>query len=260
MAVFDWTFDQAFTNPAWQIGGEYAGQVTAEVATFETLELTIRATSGTLTTALRPLKPDEGQVEILRNDDGGFVAVDRANGGNTFTVTPPGRGQPLRQPGDFHVRRYEEDLVSQEVGEWNVELELVRDADRADSPSISETVGANEWGFDTRFGQIATDRVDADFLGTGADGVERFELTTRLTFDEAHVFEAALSLLAGQRTKTVPDAPNLVVDETGGAATLTVDSPTTNEVSDGDYVVSEWESRRVTGAYQEIAFTIGSAG
>ena len=258
MAGFDWTFPQAFRTSGWQINGNVPGRVTAEVATFETLELTIRATSSTLTTALRPLKSNEGQVDVLVTDNGGFIAIDRANGENTFTVDPADRRKPLRQYGEYHVRRYEEELVSQEVGEWTVELELVRNADRTDAPSISETVETGEWGFTTRYGTIATDRVDADFLGTGADGVERFELTTRLTIDQAHVFEAALSLLAGQRTKVVPDAPNLAIDETSGDAnTLTINSPSDAEVSDGDYVVTEWESRRITDAYQEVSVTIG---
>lgn len=274
-ATFDFSFPATFAQPNWQIDATGAGEATSETATAQSLTLSFRATSDTLTAALRPLKSDEGKVAVVNKDDGGFVAVDRANGANTFTLEPPSRRTPLRQQGDFHVRRYEEDLVSQDVGEWEVEIEFVRGADRTDTPSINDALtGAvfdwtfdqafsrnKSWAFITRYGTIATDRVDADFLGTGADGVERFELTTRLTFEEAHAFEAALSLLAGQRVKSVPDAPNLVIDETSGDAnTLTIDSPRNNEVADGDYVVSEWESRRVTEAYQEVSLIIGTSG
>lgn len=242
----------------YTIGGTATGQLIAEIATHTTLTLAFRVQTATLSTTFRPLKPNEGKVNILTLDDGGYVAIDRADGNNTVTITPPPRRTPLRQSGDYHVRRYEEQLVSQEVGEWTVEIEFVKDADRTDTPSISETAAADEWGFTTRYGTIATDRVDADFLGTGSDGVERYELTTRLTFAQAHAFEAALSLLSGTRVRAIPDAPNVIVDDTAADAnTLTVDAPDGQTiVADDDYVVTAWESERITEAYQTVTMTL----
>ena len=244
----------------WQLGGQALTEVTGETSTAVRLTLTSRVTTTVLENALRPLKPNEGKVDVLMTDDGGFVAVDRANENNTFTADPPERRKPLRQSGDVHVERYEEDLVSSEVGEWDVELELIRDADREDTPSISETPAADEWGFTTALGTIATARVDAEFLGTGSDGVERYELTTRLTFDQAHSFEAALAKIAGTRVKQIPDAPNIIVDETAGDDnTVTVDAPDGQTVvADGEYVVTEWESRRINDGYQEVSFTMAA--
>jgi len=262
--VQDWTL----TQPAavvqlvqrWSIDGTLIDRATAETATPSTLSLTFRVSTDDLLDTLRALKSDEGKVSVLPTDDGGFVAVDRANGANTFTLSPPARRTPLRIPRTAHVDRYEEELVSQDVGEWSVELEFVVGADRTDTPSISESPAADEWGLTTRYGTIATDRVDAEVLGTGADGVERFELTLRLDRDQAHVFEAAVPQIRGTRVKEVPDAPNVMVDETGGNATLTVDAPDgQNAVSDGDYVVTDWESRRVTDRYQEITVTLASS-
>lgn len=256
--VFPWTFDATFTDPNWKIDDAGATNPIAEIATHETLTLRFRVTTSVLESVFRPLKPNQQKVNILPQDDGGFVAIDRSNGNNTFTIGPPDRRKPLRQTGDFHVRRYEEQLISQEVGEWTVEIEFVRDADRTDTPSISETPATDEWGLTTRFGEIATGRVDADFLGTGADGVERYELTTRLTFAQAHTFEAALSLLSGTRVRAIPDAPNVIVDDTSGDAnTLTIDAPDGQTVvADGDYVVTAWESERLTDAYQSVTLTI----
>lgn len=274
--VFPWTFDAAFVDPNWKIGGAGAATVTSEVATHRRLTLQFRVTTAVLTSVLRPLKSNEGQVDVLTTDDGGFVAVDRADGANTYTLDPRDVRKPLRQAGDYHVRRYEEDLVSQTVDEWQVEVEFVRGRDRSDTPSIDEAPSGaafpwafdqaftdrGEWGLTTRYGTIATARVDADFLGTGADGVERFELTARLTVEQALAFEAALSLLDGSRVRQIPDATNVMVDDTDGDAnTVTVDPPTTgDEVPTGEYVVTGWEGRRLNGAFGEYAITLADAG
>jgi hypothetical protein len=244
----------------WVLDDAPVGRITAETATNTTLSLTTRATSTALETDLRPLKTDEGKVDVLGTDDGGFVAIDRADGGNTFTLIPPVRRQPLRQQETVHVQRYEETLVSQEVGEWNVTVEFAREEDRTDTPSVSESPAADEWGFSTRYGEIATARVDADVVGTGESGVDRFRLTTRLTMDQAHVFEAALARLGAGRVREIPDAGNVAVDDsTDNAVTVTVDAPDSQDtVADGDYIVTSWESSRLTDAYQEVEFTIAS--
>jgi hypothetical protein len=258
---------------AWLVDGEFIGQVTSESRTPRTLTLTTRVQSSVLTSVLRSLKTDEGQVDVLPTDDGGFVAVDRADGANTFSVTPPIRRQDLRQSGDYHVDRYEEDLVSQTVNEFDVELDLIADTNRTDMPSIDQdplrgaafdltfdqTFTDNaEWAFETRYGQIVTNRVDAEFLGTGEGGVERFKLTARLTFEQARVLEAAVSLLNATRIREIPDATNIAVDDTDNTAnTLKIDAPGGQSVvSDGDYIVTEWESTRLSEAYQSVTMTI----
>jgi len=274
-ASFDWTFDQVFepqTN--WYIDGAGVPEAINETATHDSLTLEFRVSTSVLETVLRPLKSNEGQVAKRRTDDGGFVAVDRANGGNTYRLEPPTRREPLRQAADYHVQRYEESLVSQSVDEWNVEIEFVPSENRADTPSINQNAsgatfdwtfdqaftsnfdGGQGWAFDTRFGQLATDRVDAEFVGTGEGGVRRFELTTRLTFDQSRVFEAALSLLEGVRVREIPDATNVAVDDTGGDSTVTIDAPANATVSDGDYIVSEFESTRLNDGFQSVSFTI----
>jgi hypothetical protein len=244
----------------WVLDDAPIGRVTAETSTNRALSLTTRVTSGTLEATLRPLKTDEGKVDVLGTDDGGFVAIDRADGGNTFTLIPPVRRHPLRQRDTVHVQRYEESLVSQDVGEWTVDLEVVRDADRADTPSASESPAADEWGFTTQYGTIATARVDADVVGTGEQAVQRFDVTARLTKQQAHVFEAALARLGAGRVREVPDAANVAVDDsTDDAVTVTVDAPDSQStVSDGDYIVTAWESERLTDAYQSVSFTLAS--
>lgn len=274
-ATFPLVFDATFTQEDWAIDGTTFPQVTAETATSTSLTLSWRVTTPVLTSALRPLKPNQGQVDTLATDEGGFVAVDRANGGNTWELRPPGKRRPLRQVGDYHVRRYEEDLVSQDVGEWTVEIEFVPADNRADSPSIAEALnGATfpivfpaafgdgrdaEWKFETRLGSIVTNRVDAEFLGTGDNGVRRFEITARLTFKQSHAFEAAFARVGGARVRQIPDASNVAVDDTDGDATVTVNAPDNAVVADGEYVVTGWESVRINDAYQSVSFTVAQS-
>jgi len=257
-AAFPWTFDQAFTPQAnWYIDGTGVPIATRESATDRVLSLTFRVQSSTLKNVLRPLKADQGQVATLDTDDGGYVAVDRANGANTYQLEPPEARQPLRQPGQYHVERYEEELVSQSVEEWDVEVDFIPAESRGDTRSIDETPATDEWGFSTRYGQIATDRVDAEFAGRGEGGVRRFDLAARLTFEQSLVFESALSRLGGVRVREIPDATNQAVDETDDhAATITVNSPTEETVPSGQYSVVEWESERLNDAYQSVAVTL----
>lgn len=247
-------------SKSWVIGGERTGTSTAETRTPQTLTLQQRVTTSVLQRAWRPLKTDEGKVDVFGTDDGGFVAVGRADGGNTFQIKPPTNRKQLRQNGTYHVQRYEEDLVSQTVDEWDVEVEFVAAADRTDTPSLSQSPATDEWGINTRYGEIATSRVDADVVGTGEGGVQRIELRARLTFKQAHVFEAALSRVGAGRVRSVPDAPNVAVDDSSdNAATVTLDTPDSQTVvSDGEYVVTGWESTRLTDAYQEVSMTLAS--
>jgi len=277
MATFDWVFPQAFEpQEFWRIDGDGVPISTEEAATDRGLSLTFRVQSSVLESVLRPLKTDEGKVATLDVDDGGYVAVDRANGANTYQLDPPTDRRPLRQPGLYHVERYEEELVSQSVEEWDVEIDFVPAENRTDTQSINQAAsgaafpwtfdqaftfntesGQPQWGFTTRYGEIATERVDAEFAGRGEGGVRRFDLTARLTFEQTLAFEAALSRLGGVRVREIPDATNQAVDETDDdAATITVNSPTEETVPSGQYSVVEWESERLNDAYQSVAITL----
>jgi len=259
--AFPLTFDAVFVEPArYAIDGTQVRRVTEELATADTLSLTWRVASADELATLRALQNDEGKVAILASDDGGHIAIDRAGGSNTVTLTPPQRRQPLRQERIAHVERYEESLVEQRTEVWTVEIDFVLGSDRTDEPSINETKATNGWAFDTRYGTIATSRVDADVTATGEEGVTQVDLIARLTSAQAHVFEAAFARVRGSRVKTIPDAPNIVRDETGGDMTVGVRTPSDQDaVSDGDYVVAEWESERITDAFQQFSVTLIAA-
>ena len=246
---------------SWLLAANEIETVTAETSTDTVLGVTARVETQRLLDALRDLKTNEGKLDVLTTDDGGFTALDRADGGNTYELIPPVRRLDLRQRQDVLVDAYEESLVSADVNEWDVDLELHRSENRTDTPAIAETPDAGEWGIETRLGEIATDRVSADVLGTGADGVERFELALTLTFEQAHAFEAALSRLGGTRVREIPDASNVVVDETDDdAATVTIDAPDGQDaIEDGEYVVLGWDGERINEAYQKYEVEVAKA-
>lgn len=245
----------------WWIDNQPIPISTDEESTHRTLTLSWRASTTVLVDRIRPAKTNEDQINTLTTDSGGFTSIDRAGGENTFELTPPAGREPLRQPGTYHVTRYEEDLVSQEVEEWDVEIDFVRARNRSDSPSIMESRESGEWSIDTRHGTVATDRVDAEFLGTGSDGVERYELVLRLRFRQAHVLEAALSRLDGVRVRAVADGSNVIVDDSqDGANTVGVVSPTGRVVGSGEYVATGFESVRLNDAWQEVSLELAVTG
>jgi len=249
----------AFGYLDWVLDGTPIELITDESATHSTLSLVIRSERQQLIDTLRPLKSDEGKVSVRGTNAGGYRAIERADGANTFEINAPVERTPLR-PGieTYHVDRYEESLVDPNLSEWDVELDLIPERNRTDTPSLSQTPAADEWGIETRYGEIATGRVDAEFAGTGADGVDRFDLTVRLTFEQAHVFEAALSRLEGVRVRNIPDATNEPIDDTDDDAnTVTIDAPDGQSVvDDGEYVVMEWSDSKITDAYQELSVVI----
>jgi len=268
-AVFDASFDP---NPNWLIDGVAVPRQISETVTPTTLTLQYRVTTNILTSALRPLKGDEGKVTVLDRDDGGHTAVDRADGSNTYLLEPPSKRTPLRETAEYHVQQYEEDLVSQDVGEWSVEVEFVRSEPRTDSLTLSDPAGGATfdwtfdqvferrtpaaWGFTTSTSTFWSDRVDAEFVGTGEGGVRRFEIIARFTRDEARVWESDLGRLGGARIREIPDAPNVAVDDSGGDATVTLDPPTSAVVPAGDYTVIEWSSSRISEAYQSVSMVV----
>jgi hypothetical protein len=179
------------------------------------------------------------------------------------------------------------------VGEWDVSLDLIQNMDRTDGDTktdLADDVGfpltfsypfvgigddgagfpvtfnqsftrrsGAEWLFVTPGNTLITDRVDAEFIGTGEGGVRRFQLTALLTFAQSRIFESELSRLAGGRIREIPDATNVAVDDTGGNAILGVKAPGGSVVPSGDYVVVEaWESTRLSEAYQAVDIVIAS--
>jgi len=236
------------------------GETTSETATTRTLTLSLRVRTGKPLQRVRELKTDEGKLSVLTTGDGGYQTVDRADGANTFTLTPPPRRRPLRRATEYHVASYDEELVSSDLGEFDVEIEFVASETRRDTNSIDETPAADEFGLTTRYGTIAAD-ARADLLGTGRNGVEKYELVATLTFKQATAFVSAVNRLAATRVQTVADGTNRIRDESSDdAATLTIDAPGGQDtVPDSTYVVVDWSTTRLNDAFEEVSLTVAPA-
>jgi hypothetical protein len=235
----------------YQINGVDAGTNTSESATWQELQLSFRVTKSKLNTVFRPLEPNAEKVETLDTDTGGFTIKDRSSGtNNTHSVTPPSSRQPLRQAGDYHVVGYQDEQVSQDVNEFDVSVTFLRT-----SPKSTTGLGLAEtgpWELTVTEGTIGTNRVSAQLLSRGEDGVEKYELNTILTVTQAQAIEQSLARLNGYRVRTIADDTNLAVDDSGGRATVTVDTtPDTTVVPTGEYAVESWETQRLNDAYAE---------
>jgi len=139
-----------------------------------------------------------------------------------------------------------------------VSVTLIRTTNRTDTPSISETRASDEWAFDTRYGQLTTDRITADVEGTGKDGIDRVDLTMTLTMDQAHAWEAALNRQFATGVDEIYDNSNDPDDDTGSTQTVSVVTPnnTPSTITDGEYVVLEWSSLRLNDKYQSVEATL----
>lgn len=245
----------------WRIGGQIIGSTLEEIATFRGLEITVRCTRGQLIDTLRALEPDAGKVDVLPKSDGSFVAVDRADGNNSFDFDPPDARKPLRESLTYLVKAYDEELIETAGDEYDVTLELVRPSARDEDPddTLSDDPGratSDDWVFEIDRGDVVTDRVAGELLGSGAAGVERVRLLATMTAAQALVFEASLAWLDGMRVRDIADGENRVVDETRDAAlgrnTIELTSPDGGLVNTTTWVASEWASRRINDSYQRI--------
>jgi len=246
----------------WQIDGDGITSITEEVRTWDSLKLTFRTDASVVTSTLRALDGEAGKVDVLEASDGGYIAVDRADGGNTYTLVPPITRLPLRVEGDFHVDEYDEEVVDQQGDRYDVSLTFVPDADRETSNGLSETAATGEWLFTFDTGSIATAKVSAeDLAGIGKGGTTGKRLSLLLDKEQATVIEESASKQAAVRTREVPDGSNVSEDNSAGDEnTVTVTSPDTDTFADGDYVVQEWETTMLNDDFQRVRLTLKTAG
>lgn len=244
----------------WKIDGQSITSITDEIREWDGLTLTFQTDVSTVTNHLRALDGQAGKVELIERADGGFIAVDRADGDNTYAVSPPVQRQPLRVDGDFLVDEYDEEVSDQQGDHYEVTLQLIPDADRETTNALAETADAGEWTFEFDTGTIATSRVSAELDAVGKNGTPGKRLTLILDNDQATVLEESASKLAAVRIREVPDGDNVAEDNSeGDTNTVTVSSPDTDTFPDGSYVVQEWETTMQNNDWQRVRIFVKSA-
>lgn len=243
--------------PFWRVGGLQLRELLNETRTWETLTLEFRSNRDHVLSRLRPLDTDAGKLELLERSDGGFVAVDRVDGSNTFEVAPPTGRIPPRIAGDYLVDEYNEEIVDQQGNEYRVTVSLIPDEDRNTNSGYTETAGAGEWEFDFYTGTIATTRVHSELGTSGGSGTKSKRLTLILDADQVQVLEESASFLNAVRTREVPDGENVSEDNSpGDRNTVTVASPDEDVLESGDYVVQEWKSEMQNDRFQRVSLTL----
>jgi len=245
----------------WVLGKNPVAELIEETRTWDTLTLVFRSDRATVINQLRPLDSDAGKVEVLERSDGGFDAIDRADGRNTYQITPPAGRIPPRLAGDYLVDEYEEEVVDQQGKQFRVTVTLVPDQDRDTDSHYAETPSGGDWKFDFSTGTIATPRVRADVGGGASKGTQAKRLRLILTDKQVQVLEESASLLNAVRIREVPDGANVAEDNSpGDQNTVTVASPNENVFESGEYVVDEWETVMQNDRFHKVTLTVNSSG
>jgi hypothetical protein len=248
----------------WRISGESIGNVRSETREYDKLELEFRVREQLLKEALRPLDRSSGRLSTADTSDGGFVVEDMAGGDNTYAVEPPVTRQPLRQPGDFVVEDYREDVADQQGNRYDVVLELHPDSPRDTDVGLSEDDTAGEWYMRFHTGEISTPRVDAENTSSvSSDGTESRTLSMLLTAEQATVIEESATLLAAARTREVEDGTNVTEDNSpGNRNTVQIEPPAgeADAVPGGEYVVVDWKSVEENADFQRFELVVSRSG
>lgn len=248
----------------WRIAGQSVPGVRSETREYNKLELEFRVREQLLKSALRPLDRSSGRLSTADTSDGGFVVEDMANGDNTYTVEPPVTREPLRQPGDFLVEDYRENVADQQGNRYDVVLELHPDSPRETDVGLSEADESGHWYMEFHTGEIATTRVDAENTSSvSSSGVESRTLSMLLTAEQATVIEESATLLAATRTREVEDGDNVTEDNSPGERnTVQIEPPTAeaDAVPAGEYTVVDWNSVEENKDYQRFELVVSRSG
>ena len=249
--------DAELIIPFWRVGGMQLREIVEETRSWDSLTLTFRADKQLVTNRLRPLDQEAGKLDILETADGGYIAVDRVDGANTYQLNPPTGRQPPRLAGTFLVNEYSEEVVDQQGGEYQATVTLVPDGPRTTDSGYTETVGSGEWEFDFETGTIATRRVNAGVGSSASSGTRDKRLQLILTDMQVQVLEESATALNAARVREVPDGKNIAEDNSpGDRNTVAVASPNEDVFESGDYVVQSWETTMQNDDWHRVSVTL----
>lgn len=252
--------DLQLESSVWIIGGTLVEEIVEETRTWDKLTLTFRAGEQQVNSNFRPLDQEAGKLDILEKSNGGFIALDRVDGDNTYQLTPPRGRRPPRLSGTFFVDEYNEEVVDQQGNEYQVTISFIPDGPRTTDSGYTETVDTGEWEFDFETGTVATRRVNAEVGSSAASGTRNKRLQLILTDQQVQVLEESATRLNAVRVREVPDGKNIAEDNSAGDRnTVTISSPNEQVFESGDYVVQTWETVMQNDDWHRVSVTFKSA-
>lgn len=246
--------------PNWRVGGLQLYEHVSDTREWDALTLTFRAEKTHLLNRIRPLDRYSGKLDILEKADGGFLAVDRQDGNNTYRIVPPADQEPPRLELDYLVDEYNEELVDQQGNIYRASIKFVPETPRETTSSLAETAATGEWEFQFETGTIATKRVHQEIKGQASEGVAGKQLRLVLEPDQVKVLEESASHLEGVRVREVPDGENVAEDNTATERnTVHIVSPNQDVLSTGDYRVTGWKTEFVNEDFYRVNLSVMSA-
>jgi len=268
--------------PDWAIfpGPRIVEDTQEEVRTHDSLTITWRVTEELLVDVLRPQLSQSGKVDVVERIDGGFDAVPRASEANEIQLQPATGREDIRPIRTYYVDDYEETPRGTGAGEWEVEVELIPEKEKAhdnehgtfgSEPTLSadqtehlgqfqlgaEDIGADDsdfWYFQFDFGDVLSRRVSADVERSPNDTIPGATLNIVVLKDEARVIEENAGKLGAKYLREVPDGEDLLEDTSNGNRnTVTISPPDvgTNTLEPGDYLIDSFET-----TWNQVAYVL----
>ena len=247
----------------WAINAQFPIPATEEIRTHDELSLTMRAKKQQVTDVLRPLfDASSGEVDVITKSGGSFEAFDTSQSGNQFTITPAHRQRPTRIPRDYLVDGYDEQIVDQEGGEYEVTVDFIPERtrepdeeyegrDEADHQPIFEERQEGEWQFVLNHGTIATKSITKDI----ERGDDEIDLTMIMDSKQTQTFEESASYVEGITEREIPDGDNKWDDDSpNNRNTAYIVPPEESEgvFDEGNYRITGWTTRRINYESYEI--------
>lgn len=246
--------------PNYQFNGSQVSSLVEEIRTWDTMTLSFRVSKKTLTDSLRPVLQGAGKVDVVDTIQGGFDAVDRANGGNTVDVVAPTDRQDVRSVDKWKVEEYSEEVVDTGGEEWEVEVEMVPEKEKRydneygtlSNPDSLSRPSNSWWKFEFENGDVVTRRVVTDVERTPDKTFKHAELSIVATPDEVRRMEENAGLLGAVNERDVPDGSDVIVDSTGSdrnVVTITPPAEGEDTIEPGEYIVQDFETVWNRAAY-----------
>ncbi len=235
----------------WTIAGERLDYV-SERRTAREIEWGFRVGQTELV-ALQPLLDAAGKVSLVERIDGGFEAVDRANGDATFAGLAPTERASVRPVDTWLIREYDVEYLSSDGQEQFVTIVAapIREKTGASSNPFS-TIGTptrltndpNQWFFEFEYGDILTSQVTSNLTSANDAQVQVYSIELIVSPVEVRRIEESCGKSGAVTVREIVDGANFPVVDTTGANRVTITPPTSaqDDVAVGEYGVLGWET------------------
>lgn len=281
-AVKALTTNTEWWTPYWTIEGRQLKTRTEEDREWQDLSLTFRLSNDEVENRLKPVLHSPGKLEVNETVGGGFAATDRARGANTIHAKAPEsltRGVRLRGVTKYLVDEYEKEALGTRSDSHEVEIDLVPKTHKAydnewgwiDSrydqederefrvEDEQEDLSEGEWWFEFSGSDLVTRRVGANSNESSSSSIDSYDVTLVCDIRETTTIEESLSKLGGVKEREIPDADNLMEDNSEGERQIVYVHPPSDEAENtlpgGVYVATDWETSWIGDAF-EVSLTL----